>query len=232
MDTRYLKYIVAFLFTISCTHWAASQNNNFSITVGADFPYQNYFGLGYEFSNYQVVLRTGFMPNSYSKTISDILTHLNVDTRYTEIIDSAFDGAWMNSVGGYYVFGKSCNFHVGPELRMDQITFKQTGAELLEVLTGREVTSSLLTASSVFMNSELISIGARGGYALPIDKSKQHFLNFDLSLFKIIGVRSFITINEENQPYLNETFSQRLWDDVFKENGFFGGIGVSYKYCF
>ena len=232
MVIKLLRCIILLFVFVLYNQILYSQKNNFSVHIGADFPYQNYIGLGYEFNDYQVVLRTGLMPSSYSKTISDVLMKLNVSEQYTQVIDASFDKAWMNSIAGYYSFGKYCNLYLGPELRMDQVSFDQTGAELLEIVTGREVTSSFLQASSVFMNVELISIGSRLGYSIAIDNSQKHNLNFDFSLFKIIGIRSYITINDEQQSSLSSSFSNRLWDESLKNQGYFGGFGIAYKYCF
>ncbi len=138
----------------------------------------------------------------------------------------------MNSLGGYLKFGKQKSWYAGPEFRLDYLTAADTPSDILEALTGPiiNLNTFFFGDTDIELGLKTYALGARLGKSFIFGGNNQYSFNLELSAYKHIKTQSMLRINNQEADSLNDIINNLLWEDVFKKNGYVGGLGISFKY--
>lgn len=224
--------IVVFFTMINIISVLKAQNA--SLSVGTDIPYQFYVGGNYETDRLLISFRTGVLTPPYSDLALDIMEELGTDPLLVSLLENTFQVGWMNSVGGYYKFGRERQWYAGLEFRADLLTASSTSAELLESATGQTVGNGNRPRRELDVNMGLIlyAAGVRVGRTIALDKQQKSQLDFSLSFAKHLESQTLLTIQGEPSERVNSVLDSLLWNEVFRDYGFLGGLGIAYTYRF
>ena len=228
-------------------HHTVCKAQEFSLQIGTDIPYQHYLSANLQVGSVQFSYGTGVLVPPYSDAILALIQGLGVDEIYIDLLDASFQFGWMNQVGVSYVFGKQKRWHAGLECRFDLLTAADTPADLFEAATGEDFqTPNGGTFSSgnmsgapnkpsdiqVQLGLSLFAAGVRVGYTHPLSKTAHHFLRAEFSFAKHFGLESRLIVNGNMSEDINSLLDDYFWDDVFKDYGMLGGLGIAYLYKF
>jgi|GEM_PF-3048800 len=220
-------FIIAF---ISCN----LQAQKLSFSIGTDIPYQYYVGTTLETKPVDFSYRTGMLTPPYSDAILSVIEALGTDEIYIDLLDGSYEFGWMNSIGGYYKFPKQNNWYLGGEFRLDHLTAADCPIALLEAVTGRSLrpVNPIHKRIEARLGLTMYALGMRLGRSFSIGKNNKHQINTEISMSKHIAIQSLLSVNNMNVKNLNQKLDELLWEDVFKNHGFVGGIGFAYSYSF
>ncbi|MFC0877458.1 hypothetical protein ACE01N_12730 [Saccharicrinis sp. FJH2] len=230
---RTFVILLVSLNLILYTNILSAQKTSFSI--GTDFPYQHYAGFNYQIQNFEFSLKTGILVPPYSDIIINELDNIGIKGIYIDILNSAYDFGWMNTIGVHYNFGREKNWYAGPEFRYDKLTASDTPANLIESVTGLKFNSFIpftFTETNAKLGMNMYGMGLRTGRKLFFGEANNHCIKIELSAYKYISTQSVLTINEKTADKINARLNTLLWDEVFKSYGYVGGLGISYTYTF
>ena len=225
-----MKYLYFLIFISLISFELRSQN--LSIVTGTDVPYQHYIGATLQSKQVDISYRTGILVPPYSDAILGIIERLGTNEIYIDLLQPAYKFGWMNSLGGYFKFGKQKSWYAGPEFRFDYLTAADTPSDLLETLTGQiiNINTFFFGDTDIELGLKMYALGARLGKSFIFGGNNQYSFNLELSAYKHIKTQSTLRINNQEANSLNDIINDLLWEDVFKKNGYIGGLGVSFKY--
>lgn len=227
-----MKYLLSLVVIATLSLNVKSQE--LSISAGTDFPYQHYLGISLQSPNTEFYYRSGVLVPPYSDIILGTIEKLGTAEIYINILESAYDFGWMNSLGASFSFGKEKKWYAGPEFRLDFLTASHTPADQVESLLGRPIIS--IINPIIELNTELgltmYAAGLRLGRSFVFGDIDQYSFNIELSFAKHIETQSLLTLNDQHTGELNKLLDGILWEDVFKKYGYIGGVGISFRYSF
>ncbi len=207
----------------------------FGISFGTDIPYQHYAGVNLQYEHTDYGFRTGILAKPYSGMILNLLEAFGTEDVYINMLESAFRFGWMNGLGASYKFGRNKNWYAGPELRFDFLTASDTPTELVEAATGESILNlypRFRDGIDIRLGLVMYAAGIRMGRTFQLGENKDHYWVIELSAFKHYATQSLLEINDREADRLNSIVDELLWEDVFKEYGYYGGAGISYNYVF
>lgn len=222
----FLTVAIAVCFSIS------TRGQDLSINMGTDFPYQFYAGVTYETDMAAISARSGLLVEPYSSIVIDVVEMLGVREVYIALLDQTYDSGWMNSIGGYYKFGDENQWYLGLEIRVDHLKASKVQESLLFDIIGLNLDLGNFFTRQYELGLTLYGIGLRGGRKFYLDENKKHSLRPEISMYKYVRSHSVLSRNGIKPAELNSILNNLLWEDVFKNYGYVGGIGILYAYRF
>jgi hypothetical protein len=228
---KQFKSLIIFTFLLCSFHFSKAQK--FGLSIGTDIPYQYYLGATLQTTHIDISYRTGILVPPYSDAILNLLETLGASEIYIDFLEAAYDFGWMNSIGSYYKFPKN-NWYLGGEFRLDYLTAADSNKDIIAAITGRSFTriNPLIDEQQVEYSLLLYGFGIRAGKSFHISENKKHQIKAEISLSKYFATQSYLSANNSNAEDINNTLDQLLWENVFKNYGFIGGIGIAYSYTF
>jgi hypothetical protein len=228
---KQFKYLIFLTILLCSFHNIKAQK--FSLSLGTDIPYQFYLGATIHTTHIDVSYRTGILVSPYSDAILNIFETMGASEIYINFLEAAYDFGWMNSIGAYYNFPEK-NWYLGCEFRLDYLTAADTNTDIIEAITGRSFIrlNPLIDEQQVEFSLLMFGLGIRAGKSFHISENKKHQIKAEISLSKYLATQSFLSANNTNAEDINNTLDKLLWENVFKNYGFIGGIGIAYSYTF
>jgi hypothetical protein len=211
-----------------------NQQSITSVLVGTDIPYQHFIGISHSVNYVTVSLRTGLLVPPYSDLILKTLEVMGTNEAYIQLLESSYEFGWMNSLGMYYRFGNTQKWYLGPEFRVDHLIAPDTPDELIESVTGEEISRIVNRGANQNQNNNTrlsittFALGLRFGRVFRL--IPRHRIHAEISLYKHVGVHTQLESNGERIP--DQNLENLFWEDVFKPYGYLGGIGIVYSYSF
>ncbi|MGB2129729.1 MAG: hypothetical protein ACPHXR_09665 [Flavicella sp.] len=211
-----------------------SYSQDFSVSLGTDIPYQHYVGLHLHSEKIEGYYRLGILAPPYSDYILNISRELGVSENYIEMIENAYDFGWMNTMGMAYKFGKKRRWHIGAEFRLDFLTANETPYDLIEIVTGitLQIPDQIQGKARASLGMKTYALGIRGGYSFPISIDKKHQIRVEVSAAKHSSIQTRLKIQNKKNDAVNTKLNNLFWEDVFRDYGYLGGIGIAYIYDF
>ena len=209
-------------------------SSGFSLLAGTDAPYQIGVGGSYDLKNIKLSMKTGILAGPYSGLTISLIERLGTPDVYIDLLDSAYELGYMNSLSAQIRLGKKKLWLLGPELRLDYLTASDTPSELLEVVLGEPIPTGGRFAQELEVELGLMmyAAGLRTGREIPLGANEKSSLLLELSFFKHIATQSQLNINAATPEALNSALDELLWEDVFRPYGYLGGLGLTYSYLF
>jgi hypothetical protein len=226
----FLTSLVVFLFFVPNQKLKAQE---YSLGIGTDIPYQFYLSFNVATQHIDFNYRTGILTPPYSNVIVSFIGALGVEQIYLDLINTSFQVGWMNSLGGGYKFGKNKKWYLGLEFRLDYLTAADTPKDLVETIINQPIPTSRPTNQpEIKLALGLYATGIRLGYLLDLGNQNRHQLRLEFSFSKHIATQTSLFVNGNQSTKLNQLLNNYMWEDVFKEYGFLGGLGAAYYYRF
>jgi hypothetical protein len=207
-----------------------SNAQNITFSAGIDVPIQHYLGVNLETKNIDLYYRTGVLIPPFSNTILKILKKLGTEEIYINLLDASFDFGWMNSIGASYKFGNNKRWYFGSEVRFDYLSAADTPEDLLEAAIEKPVNIYRTKKNKIELGLNMFATGFRFGRLFNIDKQNRHYFRIEILFSKYVSTQSFLRINDKYPERLNNELNKILWQDVFKNYGYAGGIGFAYSF--
>lgn len=227
---KFQKLIVAgTLLVFSYAVWGKSVQ----LVLGTDFPYQNYIGVNYPLTDFDIAVKTGVLTPPYSSVLIKMFGAYGAEDTHLQLIDESFRFGWMNTLGVYYKTGKNKQWYVGADIRFDFLTTNEVPeSALIEAVDTslRKYLNFLPFKLNAELSVQLAGAGIRGGKVFQLDESGKHQLAIDISAFKYLYSKSTTKINEREFDIISNYVDDLIWEDVFKKYGYVVGIGISYRY--
>ncbi len=212
----------------------AAEASSISLLAGTDVPYQLGVGVSYDIKSIKLSVRSGILAGPYSSLTISLIEQLGTPDVYIDLLESAYELGYMNSLSAQIKLGRKKVWLLGPELRFDYLTASDTPSELLEVVIGEPIPTGGRFAKELEVELGLMmyAVGVRTGRIIPLGTTDRSSLLLELSFAKHISAQSQLSINEETPETINTALNDLLWEDVFLPYGYLGGVGVSYSYTF
>lgn len=210
---------------------------DFSLTIGTEFPYQHYLGFNYKVKDLDISLRTGILTNPYSDILIDALSIYDYPDEILDLLKETYEFGWMNSIGVYKRFGKRKQWYLGPELRLDYLVNETTPVEIFEALYQNERVRNLEiineNTTDIDYGLTTYAFGLRAGRTFQLVKDNpRHLLNAELAFYRYISINSKVKVNGNNSGIVDAVTDELLWQDFFGPHGQLLVLGVSYTYVF
>jgi len=205
-----------------------------SVSVGTTIPYQHYAGITLETNRLDVSYNAGILIPPYSDMILNILDDIGVDEVYINLLDASYQFGFTNSLGLNYKMGKNRRWYVGANFRIDHLTASDTPSDLIEIVTGEtlNIGNRVSTGAQVEMGLTMYAAGMQLGHLFHLDKDGKHKIRTGLVLAKHLATQSSLSFAERNLENINTELDTLLWEDVFKDYGFIGGLDIAYVFKF
>ena len=230
-----IKFICASLLSLLVFTTTSAQE--YSISVGTEFPYQHYLGFNMHVNDLDISYRTGILNDPYSDILIDALSIYDYPDEVLDFLKETYEVGWMNSIGVYKRFGADKQWYLGPEFRLDYLKQQTTPVEVAEAffddprLDDFEIVDE--NTEDVELGLLTLAFGVRVGRTFqPIKNNPRHLINAELALYRYIEVHSKVTIDGNNSEIVDELTDELLWQDFFGPHGQFPVLGVSYSYLF
>jgi hypothetical protein len=155
-------------------------SQNFAVSIGTDIPYQHYLGVQLETRKIDFSYRTGLLVPPYSDALLGIIQGIGADQVYVDLLETAYDFGWMNSLGAYYKFGQQQSWYAGAEFRVDYLTASSTPEDLIEAISGQSIRRINNREVELALGVINFATGLRIGKEFSLDSDNKHFLRTEL----------------------------------------------------
>ncbi|NJL12375.1 MAG: hypothetical protein HC913_04835 [Microscillaceae bacterium] len=231
-----LAKFICFSF-ISFLFFSKASAQDYSITIGTEFPYQHYLGFNLKVKDLDISLRTGILTDPYSDILIDALSIYDYPEEILDLLKATYEFGWMNSIGVYKRFGKRKQWYVGPEFKIDYLNAETTPVEIFETLyeDARVRNLEIIDENTTDIDFGLttFAFGIRVGRTFQLVKDNpRHLLNAEFAIYRYISINSKVTVDGNNSGIVDAITDELLWQDFFGPYGQFPVLGISYTYLF